>query len=359
MIPRDGRALAVRLLRRLLESFATLALIVVVSFVIVRAAPGSPFASERDLAPKVAAQLESKYGLDRPLGAQLGHYLLRLAQGDLGPSLRYPAQKGRISGPWARGSTRSGRASAMRTRNIRSGRAFAQLRYARGMSLQAARESSSEQAMKLTALQAFDQNEAQGGQMAPIDSSVPESPAGTSHGEYGGGTAPLLSDPYALPDEQPSPDGAIDPGEQQNYQDPMDAIKQLAAEAARLKLISIILIAIGIALMCSGWWPTVIAGIIIFCIGIMMLMMAIRMGNQAKAMGDQLQSAYGQQYQKENVDACIDKAVADGTSPDACQSPNPDPHYSDSANDASNVQKSVNDERGSNWEYDDGQPTAQ
>lgn len=77
-------------LRRLLAAVPTLFVVVVLSFVLVRLTPGSPFAGERAVAPEVRAALEAKYGLDRPLPAQLGAYLLRVAHGDLGPSIKYP-----------------------------------------------------------------------------------------------------------------------------------------------------------------------------------------------------------------------------------------------------------------------------
>jgi hypothetical protein len=285
------------------------------------------------------------------------------AQGQT-PSLRYPGQKGKLSGSMARGATRSRPASAMSTRKIRSGRAFAQLRYARSQSLVAARGGSSEQGMKATAADAFEQNATEDGQVSPIDSAVPANPS-SSHGEYGSGTPALLSDPNALPDEMPSPPGAIDQGQYQNYQNPMDAIKQLAAMAAKLKLISIILIAIGVALIAAGCamspvgWGLIAAGVALVAMGIMMLMMAKQMGAQAQAMANQLQSAYGQEYQQENVDACVSQAIANGTSPDACRSPNPNPHYGDRASDASGVQEAVHNERSSNWEYDDGAPASQ
>lgn len=78
------------ILRRLASALPTLGAIVVLSFVLVRLTPGSPFQSERAVAPEVRAALEARYGLDRPLPVQLWHYLSGLARGDLGPSIKYP-----------------------------------------------------------------------------------------------------------------------------------------------------------------------------------------------------------------------------------------------------------------------------
>ncbi len=77
-------------LRRLLELVPTMVIIVVASFALVRLAPGSPFASEKDIPPQVRAALEAKYGFDKPLYEQFGRYVGRLLQGDLGPSTKYP-----------------------------------------------------------------------------------------------------------------------------------------------------------------------------------------------------------------------------------------------------------------------------
>jgi oligopeptide transport system permease protein len=77
-------------IRRLLGLIPTLLVIVVVSFLVIRLAPGSPFSSERGVPPEVLASLEAKYGFDRPMHEQLLRYLGNLLQGDLGLSTKYP-----------------------------------------------------------------------------------------------------------------------------------------------------------------------------------------------------------------------------------------------------------------------------
>ncbi|MCC7381136.1 MAG: ABC transporter permease subunit [Deltaproteobacteria bacterium] len=77
-------------IRRLLGLIPTLLAIVLVSFLVIRLAPGSPFLSERAVAPEVRAALEERYGFDRPIVEQLVRYLGQLARGDLGLSTRYP-----------------------------------------------------------------------------------------------------------------------------------------------------------------------------------------------------------------------------------------------------------------------------
>lgn len=77
------------LARRLATAIPTLLAVVLLSFVLMRAAPGSPFDAERPLDPAVRAAVERSYGLDQPVTVQLGRYIAHVAQGDFGPSLVY------------------------------------------------------------------------------------------------------------------------------------------------------------------------------------------------------------------------------------------------------------------------------
>jgi oligopeptide transport system permease protein len=75
--------------RRLFTAIPTLLAIIILSFLLMRFAPGGPFDGERPLAPETRAALESAYGLDLPIWQQIGLYLSRIVQGDFGPSLVY------------------------------------------------------------------------------------------------------------------------------------------------------------------------------------------------------------------------------------------------------------------------------
>src|SRR5215467_7777845 len=75
-------------LRRVATLIPTLLIIVTVSFVIIRLAPGGPFDEEQGVSPEVRANLQRLYGLDQPLPVQYLRYLRALAHGDFGPSLR-------------------------------------------------------------------------------------------------------------------------------------------------------------------------------------------------------------------------------------------------------------------------------
>ena len=75
--------------RRLLVAIPTLLMVVTLAFFMMRAAPGSPFDTDRRLSPEIEANVLAKYGMNKPLGAQYLDYLSGVARGDLGPSLKY------------------------------------------------------------------------------------------------------------------------------------------------------------------------------------------------------------------------------------------------------------------------------
>jgi oligopeptide transport system permease protein len=79
-----------RLLTRTGEALLTVWLLATLCFVLLRAAPGGPFDTEKSAPPEVQAALEAKYRLDRPLPAQYAAWLGDVARGDLGPSFQYP-----------------------------------------------------------------------------------------------------------------------------------------------------------------------------------------------------------------------------------------------------------------------------
>lgn len=77
------------ILRRLLAAVPTLALIVALSFLLTRLAPGGPFDEEQALPPEIRANLEAAYGLDQPVLVQFGRYVSGLLHGDFGPSFKF------------------------------------------------------------------------------------------------------------------------------------------------------------------------------------------------------------------------------------------------------------------------------
>jgi oligopeptide transport system permease protein len=76
-------------LKRALQLVPVLLLISLVSFSLVRAAPGGPFSTERKVSPEIERNLRAKYHLDESFARQYLRYLGGLLRGDLGPSLKY------------------------------------------------------------------------------------------------------------------------------------------------------------------------------------------------------------------------------------------------------------------------------
>jgi oligopeptide transport system permease protein len=74
--------------RRLLGAIPTLFVVITLTFFMMRAAPGGPFDSQRNLPPEIRHNIEAAYNLDKPLIVQYGLYLERLAHFDLGPSFK-------------------------------------------------------------------------------------------------------------------------------------------------------------------------------------------------------------------------------------------------------------------------------
>lgn len=70
----------------------TLWVIVTITFFLMHAIPGGPFASEKELPGTILRNLEKRYHLDWPLWKQYLSYLGNLVRWDLGPSFKYPAQ---------------------------------------------------------------------------------------------------------------------------------------------------------------------------------------------------------------------------------------------------------------------------
>lgn len=75
--------------KRIFEAIPTMLVLITISFFLMRYAPGNPFSSERPLPPEVMANINAKYGLDKPVSEQYLTYLTNIVQGDFGPSFKY------------------------------------------------------------------------------------------------------------------------------------------------------------------------------------------------------------------------------------------------------------------------------
>lgn len=76
------------LLKRVLLAIVTVFLVVTITFFIMNFIPGGPFQSEKSVKPETLAALNTKFGLDKPLGEQYVNYLKGAATFDFGPSMK-------------------------------------------------------------------------------------------------------------------------------------------------------------------------------------------------------------------------------------------------------------------------------
>ena len=73
-------------LKRLVQGAITVWFIATATFFAMHMVPGDPLASDKAVSEKIRANLEAKYGLDKPLLTQYGIYMANLARGDFGIS---------------------------------------------------------------------------------------------------------------------------------------------------------------------------------------------------------------------------------------------------------------------------------
>jgi oligopeptide transport system permease protein len=74
---------------RLLQSVAVILTVLVVTFVLLKLAPGSPYTKERNLPEHLRVELERQMGLDQPLHVQLGKHLWNQLSFQDQPSLKF------------------------------------------------------------------------------------------------------------------------------------------------------------------------------------------------------------------------------------------------------------------------------
>ena len=77
------------ILKRILLALLTIWIVITVTFFVMHAVPGNPFAGEKAITAEAQAALEAKYGLDKPLIVQYFTYLKDiLTKFDFGPSMK-------------------------------------------------------------------------------------------------------------------------------------------------------------------------------------------------------------------------------------------------------------------------------
>ena len=80
------------ILKRLFTYIPFLLFVVIITFLMVHAAPGGPFDAERVASPEIIEKLNEAYNLDKPIHVQIYNYLFNAIQGDFGPSFKYPGR---------------------------------------------------------------------------------------------------------------------------------------------------------------------------------------------------------------------------------------------------------------------------
>jgi ABC-type dipeptide/oligopeptide/nickel transport system permease component len=76
-------------IRRLVQAIPVLFIVVSLTFLLVRAAPGNPFSTEKKIPKEILAELEKQYDLHGPIYHQYFQYLGKVVRGNLGISTQY------------------------------------------------------------------------------------------------------------------------------------------------------------------------------------------------------------------------------------------------------------------------------
>ena len=77
--------------KRLISSLITIWVVITLTFFLMRLMPGGPFDSEK-LTAQAKANMEEKYGIDKPLSEQYFMYMTNVVHGDFGESMVFPGR---------------------------------------------------------------------------------------------------------------------------------------------------------------------------------------------------------------------------------------------------------------------------
>jgi ABC-type dipeptide/oligopeptide/nickel transport system permease component len=75
--------------RRLVQAIFVLFIVVTLTFLLVRSAPGNPFSTEKKIPKEIMEELEEQYDLHGSMGHQYLQYMTKVAHGNLGISTQY------------------------------------------------------------------------------------------------------------------------------------------------------------------------------------------------------------------------------------------------------------------------------
>lgn len=75
------------IIRRVLWTIPVLILVIFLTFLLMKAIPGGPFTGEKGVPEEILANMNAKYGLDKPWYEQFARYIWHAIHGDLGVSM--------------------------------------------------------------------------------------------------------------------------------------------------------------------------------------------------------------------------------------------------------------------------------
>ncbi|MBI5200822.1 MAG: hypothetical protein HY925_04465, partial [Elusimicrobia bacterium] len=268
------------------------------------------------------------------------------AQGNFSPrnmSAKLPPKE-----RFGKGASLASARGALQAKNLmriagRTNKAMGQLKMSNYLSGRA--NNAREEAAAQYSADAFEQTKTQGGEMPALL----------------GPTAGVP--PVVIPQGPGAPDPTVDPppappvGPIVNatpYQPNLDALKAMGDMAGQMKMMSIMMIIAGIALIIAGtqtagWggWALIIAGLALVASGVMMAASAANMAAQAKQMAN---SIVNQQYgQKDQAQIAADTAEAKSQN-----RPYTPPDLSNKTNRNEGVKTAVDEEKNATYQFDDG-----
>ena len=80
------------IVRRLLITIPTILVVISITWVLIKLAPGNFYSGEKQLPPAIEKAIREKYGLDKPWYQQYGKTMWGIVRLDFGTSLRYQGQ---------------------------------------------------------------------------------------------------------------------------------------------------------------------------------------------------------------------------------------------------------------------------
>lgn len=80
------------IIRRLIITIPTILVVITITWVLIRLAPGNFYSGEKRIPPAIEKNIREKYGLDKPWYQQYGKTMGGILRGDFGTSLKYEGQ---------------------------------------------------------------------------------------------------------------------------------------------------------------------------------------------------------------------------------------------------------------------------